>query len=557
MTHVSERALILAPSGRDAQVAAAMLAEADIDNFICGDVIELVAEMQTGAGFGLITEEALATADLHPLAAWLADQAEWSDFPFVLVTHRSGGLERNPVAGRLLRTLGNVTFLERPFHPTTLISLAQAALRARRRQYDARARLQELHELASDLERRVEERTAERQRALAQLHEAQKLETLGQLTGGVAHDFNNLLTPIVGALDLLQRKIVGSDPRTERLVANALQSAGRATMLVQRLLGFARRQTLTTGSVDVAVLLDGMRDLLDSSVGPMVELRIRHEPDLPTVLADPNQLELSILNLCVNARDAMPHGGLLTIIAEPAVADPGIQIDLRPGLYVRLSVIDTGTGMDEETLARAVEPFFSTKETGRGTGLGLSMVHGFAAQLGGAFALSSMPGKGTRADLYLPLANAAQALPASTSQVANTHPLRPLNVLLVDDEELVRIGTGEMLRDQGHRVVEVPAGREALKLLKAGAVFDAVITDYKMPHMDGAELAERIRALRPGLPILLITGYTGSTDESPDLPRLPKPFSQADLAEALAAVIERDAKVVRLPLRLATSGRTD
>ena len=379
--------------------------------------------------------------------------------------------------------------------------------------------------------------------------QSQKMDAVGQLTGGVAHDFNNLLTPIVGALDLLQRKIAGSDPRTERLVVNALQSASRATLLVQRLLGFARRQTLSTGSVDVAALLDGMHDLLASSVGPMVELVTRHEADLPLALADPNQLELSILNLCVNARDAMPEGGLLTIVAEQAVVDPGTDLDLRPGLYVRLSVIDTGVGMDEQTLARAVEPFFSTKETGRGTGLGLSMVHGLAAQLGGAFALSSTPGKGTRADLYLPLSGAAAPIAAPPKPLPSPHPLRPLNLLLVDDEELVRIGTGEMLRDHGHHVIEAADGSQALALLADGAAFDAVVTDYKMPHMDGAQLAERIRAVRPDLPILLITGYTGSTDDSPDLPRLAKPFSQADLAEALANISPQDPKVVRLPRR--------
>lgn len=556
MTHTSERALILAPQGRDAQVAAAMLAEAGIDNFICRELTDFVSEIRAGAGFGLITEEALASTDLRSLASWLEDQAEWSDFPFVLLTHRSGGLERNPVAVRLLRNLGNVTFLERPFHPTTLISLAQSALRARRRQYDARARLSELHDLAADLEHRVEERTAERQRALAQLHEAQKLETLGQLTGGVAHDFNNLLTPIVGALDLLQRKTVGSGSRTERLIGNALQSAERAKLLVQRLLGFARRQTLTTGSVDLTKLLEGMRDLIGSSVGSTVELRIRHEADLPSVLADPNQLELSILNLCVNARDAMPDGGLLTIVAEQAVVDPGHDVDLRPGLYVCLSVIDTGGGMDRQTLKRAVEPFFSTKETGRGTGLGLSMVHGLAAQLGGAFALSSAPGKGTRADLYLPLAGAEKPAQPTTKTSVSIRHVRPLRLLLVDDEELVRVGTGEMLREQGHEVVEASDGQQALDLLQDLAV-DAVVTDYKMPRMDGAQLAERIRAVRPGLPILLITGYTGSTDDSPDLPRLAKPFNQADLAEALAAVVNPEANVYRLPVRSGKSLRKE
>src|SRR5690242_14665871 len=215
------------PHGRDAQVAAAILREGGFLAATCGDISQFVAEIEKGAGFGLLTEEAMATADLHDLSAWLARQAEWSDFPFILLTQRGGGLERNPAAGRYLYALGNVTFLERPFHPTTLISLAQSALRGRRRQYEARARLEELHALAADLEKRVEERTAEREEALRQLHEAQKLETIGQLTGGVAHDFNNLLTPIIGALDLLSRKIPDNEPRMGRLIGNALQSGER------------------------------------------------------------------------------------------------------------------------------------------------------------------------------------------------------------------------------------------------------------------------------------------------------------------------------------------
>jgi nitrogen-specific signal transduction histidine kinase/ActR/RegA family two-component response regulator len=409
--------------------------------------------------------------------------------------------------------------------------------------------LLELHELAADLERRVELRTAERERALAQLHEAQKLETLGQLTGGVAHDFNNLLTPIVGALDLLQRKLDGTDARTERLLSNALQSAGRAKLLVQRLLGFARRQTLSTGPVDLGDLLDGMRDLISSSVGPTIEVRLRTEPNLPAALADANQLELSLLNLCVNARDAMPDGGYLTIVAEQVIVNPELNLELRPGLYARLSVIDSGFGMDEQTLARAVEPFFSTKETGRGTGLGLSMVHGLAAQLNGVFRLSSAVGKGTRADLYLPLAGEAKQAASPVFTGPKLHHSRRLNLLLVDDEELVRVGTGEMLRDLGHDVTEAEDGQQALDFLGSDDRFDAVVTDYKMPRMDGAQLAERIRQIRPDMPILLITGYTGSTDEATDLPRLAKPFNQADLADALAAVTEEGGNVFRLPMR--------
>jgi len=658
--HLSERALILAPLGRDSRVAAGMLDESGIRSAICASLAELVGGLEEGAGFVLATEEALRTADLHPLSEWIGAQPEWSDMPFVLLTSRGGGLERNPAARRYLEVLGNVTFLERPFHPTTLISVARSALRGRRRQYDARARLealneserqfrtladsiptlcwianpdghirwynrrwyeytgttapemegwgwqkvhdpdvlgevlerwrqsletgaafemvfplrrsdgrfrpfltrvqpvrnaagvivswfgtntditvqrraeQALEERAADLEQRVEERTAEREAALAQLHEAQKLETLGQLTGGVAHDFNNLLTPITGALDLLQRRFGGTDARTARLIGNALQSAERAKTLVQRLLGFARRQALQTQAVDLSALVDGMRDLIASSVGSTVEIDFRAEPGLPPAVADPNQLELAILNLCVNARDAMPEGGKLTVLIEAAPTAARGELQLPPGQYLRLSVIDSGTGMDADTLARAVEPFFSTKETGRGTGLGLSMIHGLAAQLGGGFALGSRPGEGTRADLYLPVSEAAAAgaLAEHESHALERQP--PLAILLVDDEELVRTGTAEMLRDLGHQVTEASGGAQALGKLAAGLHVDVVVTDYRMPRIDGAELAGRIREVRPAMPILLITGYTGTVEQAADLPQLAKPFVQADLGSALA-----------------------
>jgi signal transduction histidine kinase/ActR/RegA family two-component response regulator len=549
----SERALILAPHGRDAFVALGMLAEAGFDGDVVSDVGQLVEELALGAGLAVVTEEAISTGSLHPLSRWLDEQPEWSDFPFVLLTRRGGGLERNPEASRHLDVLGNVTFLERPFHPTTFVSLAKSALRGRRRQYEARARLEELNELAADLEQRVEERTAEREAAMAQLHEAQKLETLGQLTGGVAHDFNNLLTPITGALDLLHRKYGHADERSERLLSNALQAADRAKTLLQRLLGFARRQSLQTQPVDISALLGGMRDLISSSVGPTIDLRLRHEPDLPSAVIDPNQLELAILNLCVNARDAMPDGGPLTILAEELAIGPGSGPRLKPGLYVRLSVIDAGSGMDSETLAHAVEPFYSTKEVGRGTGLGLSMVHGLAAQLGGALELTSAPGEGTRVDLYLPVAD--DIAPPERRPPSEAVPAigRRLRVLLIDDEELVRTATAEMIRDLGHLVVEASGAVEALAQLDRGLVVDMVVTDYKMPGIDGGELARRIAQSHPDTPVLLITGYAGPADDTIDLPRLAKPFGQAEIAAALASLSADDGKILRFPTRTKSS----
>ena len=551
--HLSERAIIFAPQGRDAAVAADMLREAALRSETARDISELVLLLAAGAGFALITEEALASANLHPLAQWIEAQPKWSDFPFILLTRKGGGLERNPEASRYLGVLGNVTFLERPFHPTTLISLARSALRGRRRQYEARARLDELRDLAEVLEQRVEERTAEHALAVAQLHEAQKLETLGQLTGGVAHDFNNLLTPIAGALDMLQRKYGEADPRSARMIANALQATDRATTLVQRLLGFARRQALQTRPVDIVALLEGMRDLIASAIGPTVELQMRREAEPLCALADPNQLELALLNLCVNARDAMPRGGTLAIVAEELAVGPRSEPRLSPGLYVRLSVIDSGMGMDADTLARAVEPFYSTKETGRGTGLGLSMVHGLAAQLGGAFALTSAIGEGTRADLYLPVAQPARAAADQPQHAALPASAEPLSILLVDDDEIVRVATAEMVRGLGHAVIEATGGAEALGKLAAGLQVDAIVTDYKMPRLNGAELARRVRKMRPDLPVLIITGYVGVTEDISEFPRLPKPFNQADIARALAALVSSDGNVVQLRRKRAKS----
>lgn len=534
--HLSERALILAPRGRDAEVAAAMLAEAGMMSMPCRSIDEMTAQIGKGAGYAIVTEEALRSADLHALSGWILAQPEWSDFPFILLTVRGGGLERNPAAARYLETLGNVTFLERPFHPTTLISLAQSARRARKRQYEARARLDELHTLAADLELRVERRTAERQIALEHLHEAQKLETLGQLTGGVAHDFNNLLTPIIGALDLLQRKLAGTDPRSERMVANALLSGERAKTLVQRLLGFARRQELQRGPVHIADLIEGMRDLVESSIGPTIELEVLAADPVPSAVADANQLELAILNVCVNARDAMPGGGRLTITVEAVQLNAESEPKLPPGLYVHISITDTGTGMDAATLARAVEPFFSTKEMGRGTGLGLSMVHGLAAQLGGAIVLSSTVGQGTTAGLYLPSTEAVPDEAIRKTPSDKVVQSRQMNILVVDDERLVRKGTAEMLRGLGHSVIEAEGGAEALIVLGSTPGIDAIVTDYKMPRMDGVDLANRVRADRPEMPILLISGYTGAADPVSSFPRLSKPFGLVALSEALEQI---------------------
>jgi len=383
----------------------------------------------------------------------------------------------------------------------------------------------------------VTERVREQQRlALAeeQLRQSQKMEAMGQLTGGVAHDFNNLLTPIVGSLDMLHRKGVGGE-REQRLLAGAIQSAERAQVLVQRLLAFARRQPLHAVAVDMAKLVEGMADLVSSTTGPQIRVVVEAAPDLPAAKADPNQVEMALLNLAVNARDAMPEGGILRITASAEAVGPGHPTQLPSGDYVRLSVADTGAGMDEATLARAVEPFFSTKGLGKGTGLGLSMVHGLTLQLGGALTLHSRPGLGTHVELWLPVSHEAVAETWTGAGVPAPAAERGL-ALLVDDEELVRLSTSEMLKELGYRVVEAASAEEALGVLRDGLKPTLLVTDHLMPGIPGTELARAARTDDPDLMVLVVSGYADLEGIDPDLPRLTKPFRSSELASALASL---------------------
>ena len=390
---------------------------------------------------------------------------------------------------------------------------------------------QALHELNATLEKRVDERTRELVSAEEALRQAQKMEAMGQLTGGVAHDFNNLLTPIVGALDMLQRRGIGGE-REQRLIGGAVQSAERAKTLVQRLLAFARRQPLQPTAVDVTKLMSDIADLISSTSGPQIRVSIEASEDLPFARADQNQLEMALLNLSVNARDAMPNGGTLRVSATKAEAHPNDALGLAPGVYVRLSVSDTGSGMDETTLARATEPFFSTKGVGKGTGLGLSMVHGLASQLGGALKIQSRKGVGTNVELWLPtsddapgsvVANVSKAGAATSAGV----------VLLVDDEELVRTSTAEMLADLGYDVVEAATAEEALTRLREGLRPDVLMTDHLMAGMNGTDLARLVRSEHTKIKVLVVSGYAESEGVAPDLARLTKPFREAELAECL------------------------
>ena len=382
---------------------------------------------------------------------------------------------------------------------------------------------------------RREAQLAEAQEALRQ---SQKMEAIGQLTGGVAHDFNNLLTPIVGALDMLQRTRIGTE-RDQRLIAGAAQSAERAKTLVQRLLAFARRQPLQPTAVDIAKLVAGMADLIRSTSGPQINVVLEARDDLPPAKADANQIEMALLNLSVNARDAMPQGGTLRISAHEEEIGDDHPAKLRPGSYIRLSVADTGVGMDEATLARAVEPFFSTKGLGKGTGLGLSMAHGLASQLGGALTIQSRPTLGTNVELWLPVSDDDVETAEAAVQTTTARPTAE-TALLVDDEELVRASTAEMLRDQGYRVVETASAEEALRLIRDGFRPDLLVTDHLMAGMDGADLARCVRCERPEVQILIISGYAESEGVAPDLPRLTKPFRSDELRDSLAKLRSRE-----------------
>ena len=367
------------------------------------------------------------------------------------------------------------------------------------------------------------------------LFQSQKMEAIGQLTGGVAHDFNNLLAAIHGSLELL-RKRTGDDPQALRLLDNSLKAAERGAALTQRMLAFARRQELATEHVAIDPLVTGVMDLIQRSLGPTFTVGTRFPDDLPAVTADVHQLEMALLNLAVNARDAMPEGGTIVIDAAERHVPTGEIPELHAGYYVRLTVTDQGSGMDAETLARAADPFFTTKGVGKGTGLGLSMVHGFARQLGGALQLESTPGKGTRAHIWLPVSIDASAMAAREDETALPDPARRRRILVVDDDAIILMNTAALLEDLGHEVIEAGSGDEALQLMAAHPDVDLIITDQAMPGMTGSQLIAAVRSERPELPVILATGY-GETpiDGNQAVQRLGKPFGQKELQRAVAA----------------------
>ena len=556
-----ERTLILAPRGRDAVVAKGILRDARIHSKICLDLTELVQAIGRGADLAILTEEATRGSDVRGVMEWVAAQPPWSDFPFILLTEHGGGLERNPAAARLTETLGNVTFIERPFHPTTLVSVVQTNLRGRQRQYECRR-------LNEELEFHVQERTAElaaanrqllaqieeRERVESTLRQMQRLEAVGQLTSGVAHDFNNLLTVVLGNIGFLEKGLssAGVDGRLAQRLGYMRAAAERGAKLTDQLLSFSRRQRLEPKLLDLNETVASMHDLLQSTMGGSIRIETKLHRGLWPAMVDPTQLELAMLNLAINARDAMQVGGRLAVHTENVTLGPALYPEDPPaGDYVAICVADTGTGMTEEVRAKVFEPFFTTKEIGKGSGLGLSQVLGFAKQSGGGVRIESRVGEGTSIHIYLPRTKAkAEERSPSAPAIAAHKDAPDARILLVDDDHAVREVTSTTLRDLGYSVVEAGSGGAALDILAREPTIDLLIIDFAMPGMSGAEVARQAWAKRPTLPILFITGFADRAALAgvSETHIVGKPFVNDELATKLRSILieEVSDKVVRL-----------
>ena len=670
----SERILVLAPTGRDASAACSLLEQAGLSARVCSGIHELRHGLEAGAGAAVVAEEAFFRTDPEPLFEWVRTQPPWSDFPFIVLTTRRDDARSRQHKLSLVETLRNVMLQERPIQTVTLVTAAQAALRARRRQYEAARYLLEKEQAADRLEELVLKRagqlkkaneqlraaqesltmaldaaqmgtwdldlvhdTARRSarhdrifgygsllpkwsRAIAKKHvlpedqelfeaafrqaletgrfrlecrvvwpddsvrwviaegrlyrdehgeparlagviadvtdrrhaeerlrQAQKLEVIGQLTGGVAHDFNNLLTAVLGNLELATLRT--QDKKLLRILASASTAAERGAKLTEQLLAFARKQHLAPHVVDLNELVSHMGDLLFQTIGATVRIETVLDKDLWPVMIDATQLELVILNLAINGRDAMPHGGRLTV----ATRNIGVADRIRPEAlpvrdYVALSVTDTGTGMTQEVVAKAFEPFFTTKEVGEGTGLGLSQVLGFAQQSGGEVRIDTRFGNGTTITLYLPRA-VGTVEGAKDDERPPPHRGEPATVLVVDDDPDVRDVTVQALESLNYRVVEAENGRAALDLLKQTMPIDLAVIDVAMPGMNGRQLATRIRAGHPELAVIFMTGYdnlSGTGDHLTEEILVKKPFNLASLAAAVERALDTE---VRQPAR--------
>ncbi|CAN5913831.1 ATP-binding protein [soil metagenome] len=562
------RVLIHTPRGRDAAVVQTVLAGRDLVAMVCDSADEMLANLDEGAAAAILTEESLLQVPEAPLSAWLTAQPSWSDFPFIVLAARdANGRSRKALA--LLQTLGNVFVLERPVHSETLARAADAAVRARRRQYATRLNLQQLQDTRAEVERlngaleeRIVSRTrelagandrlmaeiAERERAQAALIQVQKMEAIGRLTGGIAHDFNNLLHVVNMNLDLVSR--VAKDDKVLGITARAKGAVGRGAKLTGQLLSFARNQSLLPRLTDVNALLDGLRELVAVSAGPSVNVELKLADEPAWAVLDANQLEMAVLNLAVNARDAMPSGGTLTISASVAhhalsghgahCADAG-GVALKPGTYVAVSVADTGAGIPQHLLTKVFDPFFTTKPVGSGTGLGLSQVYGFAQQSGGIATLRSEEGHGTVVEMRFPASSdRVDTLGSAADEPVPESVARRQRVLVIEDDAEVRRAIVDSLTMLGYVVSEAAGGVSGLAALRA-LPQDLLVVDYAMPDMNGAEVIARAREQSGDIPVILATGYADMAEVGRVLGTqsiLIKPFDISTLAAAVSKALQ-------------------
>lgn len=552
------RVLIYAPRGRDAAVVKSVVGTAH-EVQACATSNALIDALNEGSAAAIVTEEALVDDSLvQALAGWLGTQPSWSDYPFIVLATRQPG-RRSTHAIQSLNSLGNVILLERPLNAETLASAAHAAVRARKRQYVTRQHLAEIsrtrtevERLNSELEARIAARTrelaaandrlmkeiAERERAQAALTQGQKMEAIGRLTGGIAHDFNNLLHVVNMNLELIS--LYAKEDKVKPVVERAKSAARRGAKLTGQLLSFARNQSLLPKLTQVNRLLVGMKDLLEISAGPSVTVELDLCEDQASVVVDPSQLEMAVLNLAVNSRDAMPEGGTLKIstCVHHSEREEG---QLKRGDYVVLTVSDTGGGIPQQLLSKVFDPFFTTKPLGSGTGLGLSQVYGFAHQSGGVAFIKSELNKGTTVEMYFP---AAPADAVSQSEAA-APPLMPQrvksrNILVVEDDADVRRVIVECLGLIGYEVTEARNGTEGLAAIALSKP-DLLVVDYAMPDMTGAEVISKAREMVADLPVILATGYAdmAAVERLAGKPAiLRKPFDINSLGAAVAFALE-------------------
>ncbi|HLL18047.1 MAG TPA: ATP-binding protein [Rubrivivax sp.] len=544
---VSGHVLVFAPIGRDASATADLLSRAQMEARICAGFEDMVTGLDADPDAVFVAEEGLFGKPLQALSDWVERQEAWSDLPFVVLTSRHDQPRVTAWRRELVQKLGNVSLLERPVQPLSLVSVMQAAVRARRHQVQVRTLLADRTQAALQLESLVARRTAELQRVNGQLRNemaertrieenlrhAQKIEALGQLTGGVAHDFNNLLMVITAGLDMLE--LQPNAQRRTRMLQGMRQAAQRGASLTRQLLAFSRRHALRPETVDLARHLREMRELLDRSLRGDVHVNVQLADDLWPVEVDPGELELTLLNLAVNARDAMEAGGTILVRGDNHA---GIRLGDLEGDFVRLSIQDTGAGMSEEVKAHVFEPFFTTKDVGKGSGLGLAQVYGFAQQSGGTVSIDSAVGEGTTITLMLPRSHRAPSI----AQVALAGEQRPPDypggcVLLVEDDDEVAALVADMLRDLGYEVVHASSANAALGALANERPLDLLFSDIMMPGgTSGIELAREVRQRRPELPVLLTSGFAeGSRSEADALgvPVLAKPYGLDELRDAI------------------------